>query len=279
MNLGIATLAASSDIWFPDATLYEGLPVLAAAGLTYLEYNDQTLPKYKSLSQAEARDIRRRAEDFGLVLWSSHSFCAESDLSTPDPVRRREAVELHLRCVERLGWLGVQNFVVHQIEGPAATVAMRLPYGLESVARLCEAGRDCGVRILIENFVQFGCRQVRRLAEELGSDNLGIVFDVGHAHHTPRSEPDEIAICGDLLASLHVHDNHGPASGDEHLPPGYGTTDWPPVLDALAAVGYAGPFLMEVFPRTKGAAADAHAFVHESASAARAILASRSTSR
>jgi sugar phosphate isomerase/epimerase len=275
MHLGIATLAASSDVWFPEATLYEGLPVFAAAGLTYLEYNDQTLPKYKSLTQAEAQDIRRRAEDLGLVLWSSHSFCAESDLSSLDRGQRQAAMDLHLRCVQRLGWLGVRSFVVHQIEGPAATVPLRLPYGLESVARLCEAGADCGVRILIENFAQFDCRQVRRFAEQLGSDNLGIVLDIGHAHHTPRSEPDEIATCGDLLLSLHVHDNHGPASGDEHLPPGYGTTDWPPILRALDSVGYTGPFLMEVFPRTKGTVADAHAFVREAADAARQVLAGR----
>jgi sugar phosphate isomerase/epimerase len=162
---------------------------------------------------------------------------------------------------------------VHQIEGPPGGLPERRPSGLEAVRRLCEAGSECGVRILVENFVQFDCAEVRRFAEDVGSDNVGIVFDVGHAHHTPRSEPDEIAACGDLLVSLHVHDNHGPAAGDEHLPPGYGTTDWPRVLRALAEVGYTGPFLMEVFPRTKGSREDAHAFVREAAEAAQAVLA------
>ncbi len=273
MDLGIATLAASSSDWFPEATLEEGLPVLAEAGFTHLEYNDQTFPKYKDLTQPQAREVRRQAADLGLTLWSAHSFCGESDLSALDPEHRRASLELHLRCVQRLGWLGVRNFVVHQIEGPPALLPQRIPYGLEAVRRLCEAGSECGVRILVENFVQFGCAEVRDFAEQVGSDNVGIVFDVGHAHHTPRSEPEEIAACGALLASLHVHDNHGPATGDEHLLPGHGTTDWLPILRALDGAGYTGPFLMEVFPRVKGSREDAHAFVREAAGAARAVLA------
>ena len=55
---------------------------------------------------------------------------------------------------------------------------------------------------------------------------------------------EEIDIAGDRLWSLHVHDNHGEA--DEHLIPGLGTIQWPPVLKALERINYAGPFMMEI---------------------------------
>ncbi len=272
MKIGIATLAASSHVWFPDQTIHEALPVLHDAGITYLEYNDQTLPAYKDLTQSEAADIRRRTDDLGLILWSAHSPCLEGDLSAIDAKERRAAVELHLRCIERLGWLGIPNFVVHQVAGSGDEIPVKTPYGIESIVELCEAGEECGVRILVENFVNFDSGRCRQFVEGTAQDNIGIVCDIGHAHHTPLDAADEVGVCGDMLTSLHVHDNHGPATGDEHLPPGLGTVDWPRVLRALEEVGYEGPFMMEVFPRQAGSAGDARRFVREAAEAARRAL-------
>jgi sugar phosphate isomerase/epimerase len=273
VKIGIATLAASSHVWFPDQTIHEALPVLQEAGITCLEYNDQTLPAYKDLSKSEAADIRRRADDLGLVLWSAHSPCLEGDLSATDAKERRAAVELHLRCIERLGWLGISNFVVHQIAGSGDGIPVKTPYGIESTIELCEAGEECGVRILVENFVNFDSGRCREFVEGTAQGNIGIVFDVGHAHHTPLDAADEVGVCGDMLASLHVHDNHGLATGDEHLPPGQGTVAWPEVLRALRDVHYQGPFMMEVFPREAGSPEDARRFVCEAVEAARSVLA------
>ena len=272
MDIGIATLAASSHIWFPDQAIDEALPVFGEAGIRYLEYNDQTLPAYKDLTRTQASGIRKRADDLGLVLWSAHSPCMEGDLSAVDDRERRQAVALHLRCLERLGWLGIPHFVVHQVAGSADEIPAKTPYGVESVVELCEAGAECGVRILVENFANFDAAHCRKFVQETASENIGIVFDIGHAHHTPVDAADEIRVCGDMLVSLHVHDNHGSATGDEHLPPGLGTVDWPSVLRALEDVGYAGPFMMEVFPRQAGSPEDARRFVYQAAEAARQVL-------
>jgi len=222
MDIGIATLAASSHTWFADATLYEGLPVLKKAGIKYLEYNDQTLPAYKDLPKAEAEEIRRRCDDLDLVLWSAHSPCLEGDLSAIDAAERRAAADLHLRCIERLGWLGVRNFVVHQVAGPWDQLPSKVGYGIESVVELCEAGAECGVRILIENFAPFGCFRVRDFAEQTGSRNIGIVFDIGHAHHTPVDEAEEItawATCSSASTSMTTT---GRAPGTSTYPPATG---------------------------------------------------------
>ncbi len=178
----------------------------------------------------------------------------------------------HLRRIDRLGRLGIPNFVVHQVAGTADEIPMKTAYGVESVVELCEAREECGVRILVENFVNFDSSRCREFIAETACENIGIVFDIGHAHHTPLDAAEEIGVCRDMLASVHVHDNHGPATGDEHLPPGLGTVDWPAALWALNEVGYRYPFMMEVFPREAGSPDDARRFIHEAAEAARAVL-------
>ena len=45
--------------------------------------------------------------------------------------------------------------------------------------------------------------------------------------------------------SLHVQDNHGPGSGDEHLLPGDGVIDWKRFLDLLVEIGYRGDLVLE----------------------------------
>ncbi len=46
-----------------------------------------------------------------------------------------------------------------------------------------------------------------------------------------------------MLRTTHVHDNDG--RQDTHLPPGLGTLDWPAWLEALDAIDYRGPILLE----------------------------------
>jgi sugar phosphate isomerase/epimerase len=53
-------------------------------------------------------------------------------------------------------------------------------------------------------------------------------FDIGHAHLADGAEDERIeksfAPMRDLLAGVHLHDNHG--EKDEHLAPYEGTIDW-----------------------------------------------------
>jgi len=56
--------------------------------------------------------------------------------------------------------------------------------------------------------------------------------------------PTLIRRFGKRLLATHISDNDG--SGDQHRTPGYGRIHWPPVMAALAEIGYAGPFNLEI---------------------------------
>jgi sugar phosphate isomerase/epimerase len=60
-------------------------------------------------------------------------------------------------------------------------------------------------------------------------------FDIGHANLADGAEEDRIETgfkpLRDLVAGVHVHDNHG--EKDEHLPPYDGSIDWAAAIKTL----------------------------------------------
>src|SRR5262249_512026 len=60
-------------------------------------------------------------------------------------------------------------------------------------------------------------------------------FDIGHANLADNGEHDRIeesfSPLRDLVASVHIHDNHG--EKDEHLPPYDGSIDWKSAIKTL----------------------------------------------
>lgn len=274
--LGLATLLSSSFHTAPDRTLFDCLPLFKQAGVGAIEYNDQSLPRFWKDPLDQVRAAADLARKLGLELWSAHNPCADYDVATPDEDARREAVEATKYMIRVLGRIGVRHLVVHHISGPADRDPAILEVGHGVLAELLPVAADSGVMLLIENLWNWPVARLLPTLELFGEEHLGIVVDLGHAHHSPLpvTAEREIRAAGPHLHSLHVHDNHGPQAGDEHLPPGWGTVDWPAVVRALEDVGYQGPFMMEVMrvnPRVAALSPEEAIFV--TADAAREVLA------
>ncbi len=276
MQIGLATLLASSSQTAPDRTLFDCLPLFKQAGVAAIEYNDQSFPRFWKDPLDQVSAAADLARELGLELWSAHNPCADYDVATLDEQARREAVEATRYMIGVLGRIGVRHLVVHHVSGPADRDPGILEAGHRVLAELLPVAADSGVTLLIENLGNWPVARLLPTLELFGEEHLGIVVDVGHAHHSPLpvTAESEIRAAGPHLRSLHVHDNHGPQAGDEHLPPGWGTVDWPAVVRALADVGYRGPFMMEVMrsnPRMEPISPEEAIFV--AADAAREVLA------
>ena len=73
--------------------------------------------------------------------------------------------------------------------------------------------------------------------------DLKFCFDVGHAHIEDGVELS-FETMRDLVAAIHVHDNHG--EKDEHLAPYSGNIDWDAALGAIASPENSLPFVLEL---------------------------------
>jgi sugar phosphate isomerase/epimerase len=133
--------------------------------------------------------------------------------------------------------IGVQQMVVHPYVLGFDVEDCSPP--ADEIRDLCGFARDSGVRLALENLGKTGITSMRRSLDIIGSDpenaGLGLCIDVGHAHRSCSNDgirPEAfLAEFGDLIFEVHVDDNLG--DKDLHLPPGQGTIDWPPVIEAM----------------------------------------------
>lgn len=101
---------------------------------------------------------------------------------------------------------------------------------IQSLIEINGYAEDRGIRTAIENNVlaDFMCeyREFERLFREIGSDNLGILLDLGHLNVTANTlgfDADEfIRRSKDRVFAVHLHENNGKV--DEHRCPKEG--DW-----------------------------------------------------
>lgn len=162
---------------------------------------------------------------------------------------------------------------LHMAADLGATVLMVHPsrFGMETdggpdwpaVRDLCARARDLGVTFGLEN-VPSGLPTLRQALDRVGRDpaatGLGICIDTGHANlsYTQDGVPPVrfVEELRETIVEVHVHDNDGEA--DQHLPPGDGTLDWPPLLAALRTLPAETVFCLEL-----GGSADPWSAVRE----------------
>jgi sugar phosphate isomerase/epimerase len=167
----------------------------------------------------------------------------------PGPEGPRERIDAILASLERLAPFGPSGIVTLTGPGDRATAVA----GLREVAR--EAER-LGLRLALEPFQREGIErwsivntlgEAAELIDEIGSDAVGIQFDVWHLWNTPDLL-DEIAEHAHRFVGVHVNDWREPTRGwADRVLTGDGAADVPLILAALDRAGWDGYYDLEIF--------------------------------
>jgi sugar phosphate isomerase/epimerase len=170
-----------------------------------------------------------------------------------DPAERVEAIRASVR---RLAPFEPQALVC--LTGPAGARSVEearrvLVAGLAAVAEeAAAAGVPVGLEPMSASFREDWTTittlgEAAELCDEVGADNLGILFDTWHLWDAPDLL-GEIERHGDRIVGVHVNDWRGETRGwCDRVLPGDGVADLPAVLGALADAGWRGPYELEVF--------------------------------
>ena len=234
---------------FDEIDLADDLALAHRLGASVLEI----FPFWRSLPDPAA--LRRRMADAGLTVHSAHGCWGGQsiqayrvDLGHPDPSVHRASVADLNQCVDWLAEAGGNCLVIHPGGlSEAKEAAPRRDALARGLIALAEHARGTGVSLCVENMppgVYPGSRMADLfdLVAELDLPELALALDTGHAHISSTPGAETLA-AGRLLRTTHVHDNNG--RQDAHLPPGLGTLDWAAWADALDAIDYQGPILLE----------------------------------
>ena len=236
------------------------------------------------VNKEEIRAIRQALADNQLHLGSLHAPTSRelslnreggSPLSVTEVerVRRIEAMDEFKRVIDVAEDLPFARLILHMGGSREAADPRKRDAAFSTLEHLILHGRHVGVTMCIENTPsEMGDpAYLRSFVDETRLTGLRVNFDVGHAYLAEGPEPERIAKSFEplrgLVASAHIHDNHG--EKDEHLPPYDGTIDWPAALPILRSGTSAElPLTLELKEKT---GPDAPAFAEQLAAASKSL--------
>lgn len=233
------------------------LDEIAAAGIGGIEiYCDRAHFDYRSPEMV--RTLAGWVKDHSLKIHSLHSPMSRDlspkresgvpiSISDTERLRRLDAVDEVKRALEVAEQVPFQFLVQHIGASRESADGRRLDAAFNSLEHLVVFAKQRGVTIALENTPGelASPATLRHFIADTRLD-LKLCFDTGHAHMEDGVE-SSFDIMRDLVATTHVHDNHG--ERDEHLPPFDGTIDWDSALKDFAnapAANNALPLLLEL---------------------------------
>jgi sugar phosphate isomerase/epimerase len=211
----------------------------------------------------EVRGIAQALADNHLQLTSLHAPTSRdvnvnreggSPLSVAEVerVRRIEAMDELKRVIDVAENLPFSHLILHMGGSRETADPRKRDAAFSSLEHLVLHAKHVGVTLCVENTTsEMGAPiYLRSFVDETRLTGLRFNFDVGHAHLSDGPQAERVANAfeplRDLVASTHIHDNHG--EKDEHLPPYDGTITWPATLALLksAPPGAALPLTLEL---------------------------------
>ena len=238
------------------------------AGYRYFDWNacdfaeESTLPGSTSLVRDDWQDfvkaMCRQSDELNIQYNQAHGLVFNY-------FRQDERTKFMQRMEERVmqacAELGIKTIVYH----PIVPDELRESQDVEGckranrdyISRAAERAGLLGLEIHVENmfitrypdgsnFWRYCSypQELVELVDSIGMENVRICLDVGHAKMMDEDISNTVAIYGNRLASLHIHDNDG--TFDQHLMPFCGKIEWEQLMKALAENNYLGDFTFEI---------------------------------
>jgi sugar phosphate isomerase/epimerase len=224
-----------------DLSVEEQIPLIAEAGFTHLSpASSGVFGPYLYVDGVRER-LARLAREHGLGIDWVHLPFFQLALCSANPEDRtvalgalRDGIVQTARLQE--GAAVVIHVTHNEIAPPGCSPEDCRDQLTEAFHELLATGRRVGVDVTVENlFGEHTYALVQHLLDTF--PDLGLTLDTGHANvggtldmWLPRYAP--------RVRALHCQDNDG--TNDQHLPPGWGTIDWPEIHRHLAAADYGG---------------------------------------
>lgn len=185
------------------------------------------------------------ADKHGLIIENTHAdFYRMNSVWAPGYDGDARLDEL-MRDIAFCGGFGISPMIIHLTNGIAPPPVSDI--GLRRLETLFEFAKAQNVTLAIENIE--AVETTRYILDHYSEKHITFCYDSGH-ENVWANKTDWLALYGDRLAAIHLHNNYG--KSDEHSDPFLGTVDWDSVLPKLRNSSYNGSITLE--SRYKGEA-------------------------
>ena len=178
-------------------------------------------------------------------------YTPERDIVSSDAGIRRNAIE-YVKGNVRLGAELGATIVTFTPTAcmkirPEASLEQEWAWAVDAGRVLAEFAHDHGLTIAVEPWNRYETYLITRteqsiaFVDEVGRPGIGVMADTFHMAIEERDIAASIRAAGARLAHVHLADSNRAA-------PGYGHTDFVPIVQAIADVGYRGWVSYELLP-------------------------------
>jgi len=206
---------------------------------------------FHDMAKQEMDRLKEAREELGIEFSYSVSLPLEFDISSPDPLIRKNGIEYVRQLLKNIAYMegrflgGITYGSWHgKIEDSKQAHWDR---AVKSVKETAKTAADYGITYCLEtvnrfeNFLINDHSEAIRFVKEVGNSNVKVLLDTFHMNVEEDSMEQAIMETGDLLGYFHVGENN-------RRPPGTGTTlDWDNIFSTLCKIGYDGWIVMEPF--------------------------------
>jgi len=230
-----------------------------AAGLGYegLEIAPFTLaPRITDVSMSRRRELKKQAESHGIPIIGLHWLLAKTEgfqLTSPEAdIRQRTADylgELAKCCRDLGGDLMVFGSPMQRKIPPGHSREQAVGFAVDTFERAKSIFADTGVKLCLEplapaetDFIQTADEAVEIL-RQIDDPHFILHLDVKAMSSEPDPIPDVIRRHARITGHFHANDAN-------RRGPGFGDTDFVPILQALKDTAYKGYVSVEVFDYT-----------------------------
>ncbi len=250
-TMATITLAGSTYSWIYQRPAQDCLLRLADLGFERSEAMIAPGHLWPSeLDRSARRSLRRTLVQRGLSITSLNPPSADQNLASPVPEMRAYTVAMFSDLIALAADLEVPAVVtvtgrVHPLLRPSAEQLRH--WVQDGIERLLPVAEQAGVLILLENIPMAPLPEASGLAalcRKLESRSLGICYDVANAHFIGEDPALGLHEVAPYLHLVHASDTGRDVWRHDRI--GSGTVDFEPIPEALAAVGYDGPVVLEL---------------------------------
>ena len=241
---------------FPAKPVLEELASAAEMGFDYLELSMDPPRAHHEVVRKERKALVQALERAKMKL-TCHLpiFVNPAD---PTPSLREASLNEMLESLAVAADLKPLKVVIHPstFRGPSLWAIDQLSrYARKSFEAIVQKADDLGLCLCLENLFP----ALNSLADPDDFidvfnrfPTLKMTLDIGHANIRSGKgckSVDFIERFSDRICHIHASDNFG--KGDDHLPIGTGTVDYPRIVTALKGIGYQETVTFEVFSRDR----------------------------
>ncbi|MGC2696800.1 MAG: sugar phosphate isomerase/epimerase family protein [Candidatus Angelobacter sp.] len=162
-----------------------------------------------------------------------------------DKRMRIDAMDEIKRAIEVAEYAPFRFLIQHIGKSDEYDDPRKFENALSGIEHLRAFARPLGVSLLLENIPNdlSTPEKLKELIRLLRYEDLGVCFDVGHAH-LMSSVHQAFGILEDRIRSTHIHDNK--RDKDSHLWPGDGTIDWEQTMQAVRGAPKGPAMVLEI---------------------------------